>query len=288
MKEFPEVKKLFGIDKSLKFKTVLLVIAQLSIPILIKDFHWAIQLLTLLIVGATISHALFLAIHEITHDLAFKKRTPNNWLAIFANLPIIFPYAMAFRIYHQEHHWHQGKDGVDMDIPAEQEALIFRGYFGKLIWLVNQILFYALRPVILSPKKPTNWIIINAVVQIAFVIGYFLLFGWFPLLFLLLGIVISGGLHPIAGHFISEHYVVKEGQETYSYYGIYNKLTFNVGYHNEHHDFPNIPGSRLPKLKKIAASHYDHLYAHKSWSKLLFRFVLDQNMTLFNRFKRTV
>ena len=50
------------------------------------------------VVGATANHNLFLAIHEITHNLAFKGVKSNKLLAIFANLPIGIPYAAAFKV----------------------------------------------------------------------------------------------------------------------------------------------------------------------------------------------
>ena len=36
-----------------------------------------------------------------------------------------------------------------------------------------------------------------------------------------------------------EHYIFVEGYETYSYYGPFNYITYNVGYHNERKNFVN-------------------------------------------------
>lgn len=87
----------------------------------------------------------------------------------------------------------------------------------------------------------------------------------------------------MAGHFISEHYVFKPGQETYSYYGPLNLLTWNVGYHNEHHDFPRIPGS---KLYKVAPEYYEGLVSHKSWSQVIHMYIVDPTIGPFSRMKR--
>lgn len=48
--------------------------------------------------GGTLNHNLFLAIHEITHNLAFKGINANKALAIFANLPIGIPYCATFKV----------------------------------------------------------------------------------------------------------------------------------------------------------------------------------------------
>jgi sphingolipid delta-4 desaturase len=48
--------------------------------------------------GATANQNLFLAIHEISHNLAFRSPLANRLLAIFANLPIGIPYSASFRV----------------------------------------------------------------------------------------------------------------------------------------------------------------------------------------------
>ncbi|HZH76302.1 MAG TPA: fatty acid desaturase, partial [Archangium sp.] len=76
--------------------------------------------------------------------------------------------------------------------------------------------------------------------------------------------------------------------ETYSYYGPLNVLAFNVGYHNEHHDFPYVPGSRLPKLRAMAPEFYDGLLSHQSWTATLWNFVMSPSLGGYSRIKRRV
>ena len=55
-------------------------------------------IVTAYIVGATANQNLFLAIHEISHNLAFRAPLANRLFAVFANLPIGIPYSAAFRV----------------------------------------------------------------------------------------------------------------------------------------------------------------------------------------------
>jgi sphingolipid delta-4 desaturase len=87
----------------------------------------------------------------------------------------------------------------------------------------------------------------------------------------------------VAGHFIAEHYVFVEGYETYSYYGPLNYLCWNVGYHNEHHDFPKVAGWRLPEITKMAPEFYENLPQHKSWTMVLVNYITDPAIGPFSR-----
>lgn len=143
--------------------------------------------------------------------------------------------------------------------------------------------FYGLRPIFVRPKKPNIWEVINYLVQALFVFFTIMFFGQKFVLYLLASSLLTMGVHPTAGHFVSEHFLFKKGQETYSYYGPLNWITYNVGYHNEHHDFPYISGFRLKQVREMAPTFYEGLHCYQSWTCLLYDFVCRPDITLGSR-----
>lgn len=266
----------------------LVVSLQLWTATFLCNASWMKILIVSYFFGSFLNHNLFLAIHELSHNLAFSTPLYNRWLGIFANLPVGVPMSVTFQKYHLEHHRFQGVDGIDMDVPTLIEAHLVRNVITKSIWVLLQLFFYAFRPLFIKPKSPGLWEFINFSIQFscdAFLIYFW---GWKAFAYLILSTFVGGGMHPMAGHFISEHYVFNKDQETYSYYGPLNLMSWHVGYHNEHHDFPRIAGSKLHKVKEIAPEYYDNLEAYSSWSQVIYMYIADRTIGPFSRMKRTL
>lgn len=289
MKAHPEVTKLMGHEPLTKYIVAFVVLLQLGVALYLRNTRLTSPLFIFLAyaIGGTANHNLFLAIHEIAHNLAFRGIAPNKLLAIFANLPIAIPYSAAFKGYHIEHHKFLGQDGIDTDLPTRLELLCLNNVLGKVFFATFQVFFYALRPTVVRAQRLTFWHFLNIVVQLTF--DYFLVryFGYRPLIYFLASSFFAGSLHPCAGHFIAEHYLW-DGleQETYSYYGPLNLLAYNVGYHNEHHDFPSVPWTRLPALRALAPEVYDNLPSHPSWPMVIVNFIRDKEVGIYARAKR--
>jgi sphingolipid delta-4 desaturase len=96
----------------------------------------------------------------------------------------------------------------------------------------------------------------------------------------------SVGLHPLGARWIQEHFLTDGNQETKSYYGPLNLINLNVGFHNEHHDFPSVPWNRLPQIKRTAPTFYNQLAFHRSYTGLLIRFLFDPALSVYSRMAR--
>ena len=280
-----------GPDTTLKYSVSALVIFNIISSYFVSQvfdlsYFWTTVLAYC--VGGSINHSLVLAVHEISHNVMFGHRYPlaNRLFGMWANLPVVFPMSISFKHYHIEHHRYLATEGYDVDLPTEWEAKFFHSVPTKLIWLFLQPGFYALRPFFVRPKPPSKLEILNAVIQIVFdfLIVYFC--GFKALYYLTAGTILALGLHPMATHFVAEHYMFDRGTETYSYYGPLNYITWNVGYHMEHHDFPYIPGSKLPEVRRIASEFYDCLPHHSSWISVMCEFLFNPDCGPYGRVKR--
>lgn len=210
----------------------------------------------------------------------------NRGLALFANLALGIPAAISFKRYHIEHHRYQGEHMIDTDVPTSFEGVLFKSRPGKLLWLVLQPLFYSIRPLVTNPKQPGRWEGINFALVFGFNAAIYYHCGFNGVFYLVFGTLLGMGIHPVAGHFVSEHYILNPGFETVSYYGPLNWVTFNVGYHNEHHDFPSIPGSRLHLVREMAPEYYDTIPHYGSWSQVLWEYVTRSEISPYSRVKR--
>ena len=285
--KYPQIKKLYGHCPYTRWKVLAMVTTQVAMCAWVSSYPWWMVLLSAYSIGGVLNHALELAVHEISHNLAFRSVAANRAFGYFANLPLSIAVAASFKRYHMEHHRYQGEDVVDVDVPTDAERQLFTSTPLKALWMVLQPAFYALRPLFTNPKTPQAGEVINWACALTFDAAVVWCWGWKALVYLFMSTMLGMGIHPVAGHFIAEHYTFSPNAETYSYYGPINWLTFNVGYHNEHHDFPFIPGSRLPRVRQIAPEFYEPLPKYHSWCKVIYDFVFDRAIGPWSRVKRT-
>ncbi|SCU78475.1 LANO_0A03114g1_1 [Lachancea nothofagi CBS 11611] len=328
LKSHPEVSKLMGHEPRTKYIVIGVVALQCAMAFALRNtsaLSWKFWLCAY-VVGATANQNIFLAIHELSHNLAFRKPWHNKLFSVFTNTPIGIPYAASFAPYHQLHHKFLGDEVYDTDIPTKLEAVLLSNVMGKAFFATFQIFFYAFRPMFVTsiPMSPLH--LINVAYQLAFDYVWIRNFGLQSFLYFLISSFLAGSLHPCSGHFIAEHYLLSmeealaggklaykntpaenelirstdESQvsrkdvefhedyalETFSYYGILNFFTWNVGLHNEHHDFPFVPWSRIWELHRMCPEYYQDLPKHDSWCKVLWNFVFTDDVTLYNRVKR--
>lgn len=289
--QHPEVRDYIGKNPRSFAYIVGLVVLQVALAWALRAQPIWVMLLVAYFVGAFANHALFVLIHECAHNLVFRRKAANTWAGILANLPQIIPSSVSFQYYHIKHHSHQGVYELDADLPHEWEArLVGHGALRKALWLALFPIVQGLRPLRLREIRAVDrWVVTNFVVQMAFNVAIWVLWGPVAFFYLLLSLFFGIGLHPLGARWIQRHYMTGDSdeQETFSYYGPMNRVAFNVGYHNEHHDLPSVPWNRLPEVRKAAPELYDTLEYHTSWTKLLLRFIFSRELSLFNRMIRS-
>jgi sphingolipid delta-4 desaturase len=289
LKRHPEVRELIGRNPFSFFLILFVVAFQTGVAFVIKDASWWVAIVLGYVIGAFANHALFVLVHECAHNLVFRSKTGNILAGILADFAIVVPSSVSFRSYHLKHHSFQGDYYLDADLASYWEArLVGSTFIGKALWLLFFPFFQGLRPPRLKEIQFVNgWTFLNWIVVFAYDATIIVFLGPVAFLYLVASFFFSIGLHPLGARWIQEHYLTYPPQETYSYYGPVNILALNVGFHNEHHDLSSVPWNKLPEMKRIAPEMYDTLVWHKSYTRLLWRFLTERNLSLFSRIVRT-
>ncbi len=287
----PNVRNLIGRNPWTAVIGLAIVVVQAAAAIAIGRLWpggWWQPILAAALFGAFANHALYVVVHDATHGVVFKSPWGNRLVLVLADLPNILPGSMAFRGYHLLHHSGRSQYFGDPDIPSEWEARLVRNiWWRKALWLVVFPFLQATR-VGRVPAVPLldGWALGNYAANFLFAAAIYAVAGWPALIYLFASFWFATGPHPLGIRWISEHYVLGPGHDTNSYYGPINWIALNIGYHNEHHDFPRIPWNRLPELKAMAPEYYNTLPAHHSWIRLFCEFIFDGRYWLFSRVVR--
>jgi sphingolipid delta-4 desaturase len=114
-----------------------------------------------------------------------------------------------------------------------------------------------------------GWLVANQVACAVAILALFVFAGLRSTSYVMFSLFFAFGPHPLGARRISEHMTLRPGQPTVSYYGLANRISFDVGYHVEHHDFPYVPWRRLRQLRGAAEEHYVPLATVRSWTRLL-------------------
>jgi sphingolipid delta-4 desaturase len=277
LEKHPEIKQLMKPDLTSFWITLVLIGVQVYICYLIQELpFWPLLLITYAF-GGVISNAFFVLIHDFTHFTSFRSSKVNNLIAIMANLGNGIPTAMAFAKFHADHHNFLGRPDMDPDLACRFEISYYRTAFRKVLHVAFMLIWYIIRPYCQGNKAPSFMEIINILTIIVWDAFIFHIFGWRAVFYLVIGTLCALGPNPVGFRHFAEHFEFVKGQDTYSYYGPLNYITMNIGYHIEHHDFPNIPWRNLPKIKEIAPEFYKTLPSHSSYFLIVWKYIRDPN-----------
>lgn len=294
IQKYPQVQKLMGRNPWTFAILSGLVVLQFGIAFWLgglgfQEYWWAAVILAYC-VGAFANHTLYGVIHEATHNMIFKNRMANKLCCIMADLPNAVPGGIGFATFHLRHHAHMGDYEHDADLASDWEAKMVKNiWWRKAIWLSLFPVFQIIRTFRFTTINTWHkWMYINMAIVFASDIAIIYFFGFNAFFYLFISMLFALGLHPVGARWIQEHFTNDEGQETFSYYGPLNYLSLNLGYHNEHHDFPSIPWNNLPRLREIAPEYYvtNGWKYHMSWTGLLKDFIFNPEYSLYSRVRR--
>jgi sphingolipid delta-4 desaturase len=308
----PTLATLAGPDWRTAIAAVLLLAFYWGVAWGVSKTNWWIVFLAAFFIGQFVHHAAATLVHESAHRLVFRNaRAKLAFDLVIEALLTSFSRQLSYQHEHvTSHHAHLGDyegDWEHEDIFRVAARRLYRQQYPLRSRLLNVGVFvlhllpygyfiealtvprYLARKTGLplrdkvrntgATKPSRGEVRLFFLFSFAVYVGLYLCFGFLGWLFhtWAMSIVLGRWGISIRGQFISEH----SGDEpTRSTYAWTNRLFFNTGYHSEHHSFPNVAWSRLPKLKAAAPDAFGvanpHSYFRLWWAQMKAEFDLPK------------
>jgi len=281
---------------------LVVVSTQIYIGISLVNASWLTILISAYTFGAYLSWGCMTMGHEGSHGLVSPIRAINKIQSIIAFLPVFTgPFGTFWAIEHMFHHQvvvdKMNRYGPQQNAPLKKiiTTVLFINVVSVLFTLSSLVAFgriiingalyfigqrptpypesYKMQPYANFPQVASSpWFVINMLALITFNSVIIYNYGFVPVIYFFLCNGIVNGLHPLGMRQVQEHYMQKKGQPTNSVYSPFSFFLFNLGFHNEHHDFPTVPWNRLPQIRKMAPEFYNTLFYYDSYTQVLIEF----------------
>jgi sphingolipid delta-4 desaturase len=287
LKAHPEAANLAGADWRGLIGAILLLAIHWTAIWLVSRTNVFVVFFAAFFFGQLVLHSVGSLIHETAHRLVFRERRAK--LAFDLLLEVIttsFGRQLTYQHEHvSSHHPHLGNYERDYEHEDLCRFLARRAHRAKnpnlQHWLTLAELIVQAMPLgfmisnkIFNPfyrkrtgqatkdrqrrigatKAPETERRIFIGVSIATNIFLFAAFGFLGWLYHIWSLSLFLGKCGVTnlGQSLAEHPGDDALAPTRSTYSPLNLILFNTGYHNEHHTFPNVAWTRLPKLRKLA------------------------------------
>ena len=197
--------------------------------------------------------------HYFSHLPFFRSKRANNAFAALNSLTIAAPQTL-FSIFHLNHHRYNN-DSLDVEsmttkdwssifrhskVRGEPESLITYSLFGPFRTDIAELFRVSKKKNRHKQALFEGFIMLGFYGALAFINP--LAFGLFFLPVLYFGQAF-GHLESYVEHLHSTDFDDKNRDSVSCYSRVYNFLTFNNGYHQEHHVYPQKHWSKLPPIR---------------------------------------
>lgn len=232
-----------------------------------------------ILVAAVALNAMYLLSHEGHHGLLFRGARANHVASFLLCAPLLHG-PTAYRVLHEQHHWHLGGPGDPDEYRnyARSRRSVWALHWTRL--LLGTWLYVELIPIVgyrRAGAEDRRRILAEYAFLVPIYVALFLLVPIGVLLqaWLLPGLLVCyfSALRALAQHALTDPADPLTASRTVKCGPLASFLLLHENHHAEHHLFPEIPSYHLPRLRALLRPRMHVAVEDESYTRFLLRFV---------------